>query len=277
MSELSPATPIDARLRDIGGFTVRRLLPWRGRRMVGPFVYFDHMGPVGLEAGRGVDVLPHPHIGLATVTYLYEGVLLHRDSLGTAQVIRPGDVNWMTAGRGIVHSERTPPAERASGPRLHGLQLWVALPTADEEIEPSFRHHPAATLPEMERGGVRLRLMAGSAWGATSPVEVRSPLFYVDVAMPAGSELPLTDEHAERAVLARPETRAVYANVDNQVTLPAFTRFDAALYWSATESIQMQLNIENLTDKRYFASAHSNNNITPGAPRSAWVSLNFAY
>ena len=168
--------------------------------MIGPFVYFDHMGPVALEAGCGVDVLPHPHIGLATVTYLYEGALLHRDSLGSEQVIRPGDVNWMTAGRGIVHSERTPPAERASGPRLHGLQLWVALPTADEEIEPSFRHHPAATLPETERGGVRLRLMAGSAYGAASPVEVRSPLFYVDAAMPAGSELPLPDEHAERAV-----------------------------------------------------------------------------
>lgn len=134
------------------------------------------------------------------MTYLYEGALLHRDSLGSEQVIRPGDVNWMTAGRGIVHSERTPPAERASGPRLHGLQLWVALPTADEEIEPSFRHHPGATLPETEQGGVRLRLMAGSAYGATSPVEVRSPLFYVDVAMPAGSELPLPDEHAERAV-----------------------------------------------------------------------------
>jgi len=168
--------------------------------MIGPFVYFDHMGPVALEAGCGVDVLPHPHIGLATVTYLYEGALLHRDSLGSEQVIRPGDVNWMTAGRGIVHSERTPPAERASGPRLHGLQLWVALPAADEEMEPSFRHHPAATLPETERGGVRLRLMAGSAYGAASPVEVRSPLFYVDAAMPAGSELPLPDEHAERAV-----------------------------------------------------------------------------
>jgi redox-sensitive bicupin YhaK (pirin superfamily) len=200
MSSPSPVTPIDARSRDIGGFTVRRLLPWRTRRMVGPFVYFDNMGPVRLEAGRGVDVLPHPHVGLATVTYLYEGALLHRDSLGSAQVIRPGDVNWMTAGRGIVHSERTPPAERASGPRLHGLQLWVALPSADEEIEPSFRHHPGATLPELEQGGVRLRLMAGSAYGAASPVEVLSPLFYVDAAMPAGSELPLADEHAERAV-----------------------------------------------------------------------------
>lgn len=195
-----PLTTIDARARDIGGFTVRRLLPWRARRMVGPFVYFDHMGPVGFEAGSGLDVLPHPHIGLATVTYLYEGALFHRDSLGNEQVIRPGDVNWMTAGRGIVHSERTPPADRASGSRLHGLQLWVALPSADEEIEPSFRHHPGATLPEIDRDGVRLRVMAGSAYGAASPVEVRSPLFYVDVAMPAGSELPLPEEHAERAV-----------------------------------------------------------------------------
>ncbi len=200
MSDPSPATPIDARSRDIGGFTVRRLLPWRARRMVGPFVYFDHMGPVGFEAGAGLDVLPHPHIGLATVTYLYEGALLHRDSLGTEQVIRPGDVNWMTAGRGIVHSERTPSEDRASGARLHGLQLWVALPTADEEMEPSFRHHPGATLPEIDRDGVRLRVMAGTAYGAASPVEVRSPLFYVDVAMPAGSELPLPKEHAERAV-----------------------------------------------------------------------------
>jgi len=200
MSESWPATSVDARSRDIGGFTVRRLLPWRARRMVGPFVYFDHMGPVGFDAGAGLDVLPHPHIGLATVTYLYEGALLHRDSLGSEQVIRPGDVNWMTAGRGIVHSERTPPAERASGAHLHGLQLWVALPSADEEVEPSFRHHPGATLPEMDRDGVRLRVMAGSAYGAASPVEVRSPLFYVDVQMPAGSELPLPEEHAERAV-----------------------------------------------------------------------------
>jgi len=194
------ASVIDARRRDIGGFAVRRLLPCRERRLVGPFVYFDEMGPVRFKAGRGLDVLPHPHIGLATVTYLHDGELLHRDSLGSSQVIRPGDVNWMTAGRGIVHSERTPPERRATGTSLHGLQLWVALPRTHEETEPTFRHHPGGTLPELEKGGVRLRVLAGSAYGATSPVDVLSPLFYVDVAMPAGGELPLPSEHEERAL-----------------------------------------------------------------------------
>ncbi|MBK9090617.1 MAG: pirin family protein [Holophagales bacterium] len=200
----SPASPvvsvIDARRRDIGGFAVRRLLPFRLRRLVGPFVYFDEMGPVSFEPGSGLDVLPHPHIGLETVTYLYGGELLHRDSLGSRQLIRPGDVNWMTAGRGIVHSERTPPDVRAAGATLHGLQLWVALPPDAEETEPAFVHHPGATLPEVDRDGVRLRVLASSAYGATSPVKVRSPLFYVDVAMAAGSELPLPVEHEERAV-----------------------------------------------------------------------------
>ena len=200
----SPASPVaaavDARRRDIGGLAVRRLLPWRQRRLVGPFVYFDEMGPVSLEPGTGLDVLPHPHIGLETVTYLYDGELLHRDSLGSRQLIRPGDVNWMTAGRGIVHSERTPPEGRAAGAPLHGLQLWVALSPDSEETEPAFVHHPAATLPELDRAGVRLRVLAGSAYGETSPVKARAPLFYVDVAMPAGSALPLPDEHEERAV-----------------------------------------------------------------------------
>lgn len=200
----APANPvvsvIDARRRDIGGLAVRRLLPWRRRRLVGPFVYFDEMGPVSFGPGQGLDVLPHPHIGLETVTYLYAGELLHRDSLGSRQVIRPGDVNWMTAGRGIVHSERTPPDGRVTGATLHGLQLWVALPPEAEEAEPAFVHHPGATLPELDREGVRLRVLAGSAFGATSPVTIHSPLFYVDVAMPAGSELPLPVEHEERAV-----------------------------------------------------------------------------
>lgn len=203
-SDRVPASPvaavIDARRRDVGGLAVRRLLPWRQRRLVGPFVYFDEMGPVSFEPGGGLDVPPHPHIGLETVTYLYGGDLLHRDSLGSRQLIRPGDVNWMTAGRGIVHSERTPPEGRSAGATLHGLQLWVALPPAAEETEPAFVHHPGATLPELDREGVRLRVLAGSAYGARSPVAVRSPLFYVDVAMPAGSELPLPAEHEERAV-----------------------------------------------------------------------------
>jgi redox-sensitive bicupin YhaK (pirin superfamily) len=195
----SIATMIDARPRDIGGFQVGRLLPSSARRLVGPFIFFDHMGPAELAPGEGLDVRPHPHIGLATVTYLFEGEIVHRDSLGSHQPIRPGDINWMTAGRGIVHSERTSPELRRSGSRVNGLQLWVALPLAHEEAAPSFRHHPAATLPEIEVAGARARVLAGNAYGETSPVHTFSPLFYVDLAMPAGCELPLPREHEERA------------------------------------------------------------------------------
>jgi len=193
------AAIIDARSRDVGGLAVRRLLPSKARRLVGPFAFFDHMGPVAFAPGEGVGVPPHPHIGLATVTYLFEGELLHRDSLGSLQPIRPGDVNWMNAGRGIVHSERTPPDLRQQGSRLHALQLWVALPLALEESEPSFVHHPGATLPELDVAGVRLRVLAGTAYGVASPVQTSSPLFYVDAALPAGSELALPVEHEERA------------------------------------------------------------------------------
>jgi redox-sensitive bicupin YhaK (pirin superfamily) len=194
------ANIIDARKRDLGGFTVRRVLPSAARRMVGPFAFFDHMGKVRFAPGTGIDVRPHPHIGLATVTYLFEGEIVHRDSLGSHEPIRPGDVNWMTAGRGIVHSERTAPELRHSGSDMHGLQLWVALPTAHEETAPAFHHHPAETLPERDERGVHLRVLAGTAYGLTSPVKTFSSLFYVDVAMPAGSELPLPSEHAERAL-----------------------------------------------------------------------------
>lgn len=193
-------TLIDARVRDLGGFTVRRVLPSPALRMVGPFTFFDQMGAVDFAPGGGLDVRPHPHIGLATVTYLFDGEIEHRDSLGTHQVIRPGDINWMTAGRGIVHSERTPQERRHRGSRLHGLQLWVALPTEHEESEPSFQHHSSASLPERADGGVRLRVLAGTAYGMTSPVTVLSPLFYVDAVMSAGSELTLSQEHEERAL-----------------------------------------------------------------------------
>lgn len=196
-----PSLVIEPRLHDLGdGFVVRRLLPYRLRRQVGPFVFFDHFGPVELSAGRGMDVRPHPHIGLATLTYLYEGAIEHRDSLDSVQVIRPGDVNWMTAGRGIVHSERTPAPERAAGHRLHGVQTWLALPLDSEETDPSFHHHDAATLPEDERDGVRLRVIAGHAFGMQSPVRVYAPTLYVDLQFAAGSRLVLPTEHAERAV-----------------------------------------------------------------------------
>jgi len=192
---------IEPRLHDLGdGFVVRRLLPFRLRRQVGPFVFFDHFGPVDLAAGRGMDVRPHPHIGLATLTYLYDGAIRHRDSLGSDQVIRPGDVNWMTAGRGIVHSERTPAQERAAGHRLHGLQTWLALPLTSEDAEPEFLHYDGAALPEAELDGVQLRVIAGTAFGMASPVRVYSPTLYVDARFTAGSRVMLSDEHAERAL-----------------------------------------------------------------------------
>src|SRR5262245_47239601 len=183
--------------RDIGGLEVRRVLPGFPHRMVGPFIFLDHMGPVTFPAGRGIDVRPHPHIGLATVTYLFEGEIVHQDSLGSHRTIRPGDINWMTAGRGIVHSERTDPELRKSGPRMHGLQLWVALPKSEEERAPEFAHHPMATLPNIDERGLRLRILAGKAYGAESPVATLSPLFYVDTALEAGSELAVTDEYSE--------------------------------------------------------------------------------
>src|ERR1700722_19525816 len=154
---------VEARPGDVGGCPVRRALPSLGRRHVGPFVFFDHMGPVDFAAGEGMDVRPHPHIGLATVTYLFEGEILHRDSLGSDQVILPGDVNWMTAGRGIVHSERTPAGARSRGGRTHGIQSWVALPLSDEETEPSFHHHAASTIPMKKQAGATLSVIAGTA------------------------------------------------------------------------------------------------------------------
>ena len=175
------------------------MLPSPARRLIGPFVFFDHMGPADFAPGHGLDVRPHPHIGLATVTYLFDGEIVHRDSLGSHQSIRPGDINWMTAGRGIVHSERSGLEQRRAGSRLHGLQLWVALPLAHEETEPEFHHHPAATLPSLDLGGAHIRVLAGNAYGKTSPVKTFSPLFYADVLLPAGAELPLLSEHAERA------------------------------------------------------------------------------
>jgi redox-sensitive bicupin YhaK (pirin superfamily) len=193
------ATVIDARPRDIGGFTVGRVLPSAALRHVGPFVFFDHIGPAELAAGQGLDVRPHPHIGLATVTYLFDGEIVHRDSLGSHRSIRPGDVNWMTAGRGIVHSERTPQELRRARSRLHGLQLWVALPLGCEETEPEFHHHPAVSLPALELSGARIRVLAGDAYGVTSPVRTFSPLFYAEIAMPAGCDLAVPSAHEERA------------------------------------------------------------------------------
>src|SRR5262244_1551047 len=164
------------RTRDLGGFEVRRVLPAAEQRMVGPFVFFDQMGPVEFLAGRGIDVRPHPHIGLSTVTYLFAGSIVHRDSLGSVQSIAPGDVNWMTAGRGIVHSERSDAELRKRPQSLSGIQIWVALPERDEEIAPDFTHYPAASLPLIEGEGKSVRVVAGTFLGRTSPVKTRSEL-----------------------------------------------------------------------------------------------------
>jgi redox-sensitive bicupin YhaK (pirin superfamily) len=193
------ALVLEGRRRDLGGVSVQRVLPARERRAVGPFVFFDHFGPMTLPPGVGMDVRPHPHINLATVTYLFEGEMIHRDSLGSHQVIRPGDVNWMTAGRGIVHSERSTAPERTLGARGHGLQLWVALPREHEETDPAFDHYQGETLPRLPAPGLDRRVIAGTAWGVTSPVKTLSPLFYVEVLMQAGSTVVLPDEHEERA------------------------------------------------------------------------------
>ncbi|MBZ4420182.1 pirin family protein [Myxococcus sp. RHSTA-1-4] len=194
-------TLIVSRTRDLGdGFEVRRALPSARRRMVGPFIFLDQMGPAVFRSGQGLDVRPHPHIGLATVTYLFEGEILHRDSLGVVQPIRPGEVNWMTAGQGIVHSERTAPETRAAGGRLFGLQAWVALPKKHEETRPTFVHHAADTMPFLEGEGVRMHLIAGALHGKRSPVQTFSDMFYADTALEAGAGLVLPAEYEERAL-----------------------------------------------------------------------------
>jgi redox-sensitive bicupin YhaK (pirin superfamily) len=191
---------IDQRRKDLGGFEVGRVLPFHGHRMVGPFIFFDHMGPARFEPGfpRNVDVRPHPHIGLSTVSYLFEGAMTHRDSVGTTEVIRPGEVNWMTAGRGITHSERFEDL-RADGGTMHGIQAWVALPTEAEETAPAFAHHGPDDLPTYEAGGMWARLIAGKAFGAEAKVKTHSPMFYVHWALDAGATAELPAEYPERA------------------------------------------------------------------------------
>jgi redox-sensitive bicupin YhaK (pirin superfamily) len=188
------------RARDLGGFSVRRALPHGKRQMVGPFIFFDQMGPVQFLAGQGIDVRPHPHIGLATVTYLFDGRMLHRDSEGNIQEIVPGAMNLMTAGRGIAHSERTPAPARASGQAMFGIQSWIALPAREEETAPSFQHFDAATLPVVEAGGLWARVVAGRAFGAQAPVGMLSEWFYVEVKLAEGASAPLDPDHEERAV-----------------------------------------------------------------------------
>lgn len=192
---------VESRQKDLGGFGVRRVLPAAERKRVGPFVFFDHFGPARFEPGQeGIQVRPHPHIGLSTLTYLYEGAIDHRDSLGSVQTIEPGAVNWMTAGRGIVHSERTPEKLQASGSGIHGYQVWLALPREREEMEPGFAHHPAESVPRVTRPGAALQIVAGEAFGERSPVETASETLYVAGHLEDGASLDLPGHVAERAV-----------------------------------------------------------------------------
>jgi len=185
---------------DVGHFAVRRALPHAKRRMVGPFIFFDHFGPAEFHAGQGIDVRPHPHIGLATVTFLFDGEIMHRDSLGTAAAIRPGEVNWMTAGRGIVHSERTAPEHRTQGEPIHGLQCWVALPAAQEETAPGFSHHDSAALPVVSEDGKSVRVIAGGIYGQRSPVPTLWETLFADATLAAGTSLPIDADTEERAI-----------------------------------------------------------------------------
>lgn len=191
-----------SRLRPVGNSQVRRLLPAAKKQAVGPFLFFEHFGPEELEPSRDSDVRPHPHIGLSTVTYLFEGKMLHRDSIGSLQAIEPGAINWMTAGRGVAHSERTPEVLKAKRRRTHGLQLWAGLPKAHEEDEPGFAHTPGAAIPEEARAGVRIRLLIGRGWGMESPVAPISETLYADIALPAGGALDIPALVAERALYA---------------------------------------------------------------------------
>jgi redox-sensitive bicupin YhaK (pirin superfamily) len=193
-------TLIIPRARDLGGFEVRRALPAPKRQMVGPFIFFDQVGPAEFITGQGVDVRPHPHIGLATVTYLYRGEFQHRDSLGTNQIIRPGAINWMVAGRGVTHSERTSEASRKAPHSLFGIQTWVAVPESEEDLAPSFEHHGESALPAIENEGVSVRLLLGRAYGEVAPAKVLSDTFYADVTMQPGTRFPLPDDHEDRGL-----------------------------------------------------------------------------
>jgi hypothetical protein len=223
---------IEGRARDLGSFEVRRVLPARERQRVGPFIFFDHFGPVAFGPGEGMDVRPHPHIGLATVTYLFEGAMVHRDSTGVVQRIEPGAINWMTSGRGIVHSERGDPALRKSARRMYGIQSWVALPKAHEDAEPAFSHHAAATLPKIRLPGVEMRLIAGDAFGEKSPAPTFSRMFYLAAELEAGAALTLPPEHEERGVylvqgdvsvsgIALPEKNLAYLPAGEKVEIKA--------------------------------------------------------
>ena len=246
------ATVIVPRARDLGGFEVRRALPAAQRQMVGPFIFFDQFGPVVMQSGQGIDVRPHPHIGLSTVTWLFDGSIFHRDSLGSEQAIAPGELNWMTAGKGIVHSERTAAGERARERKIFGIQSWVALPKAHEETTPTFDHVAMERLPVIADKGISARIVAGSLYGASSPVKTHSDLFYADVQLQAGAALPLPTEHEERGVYVAEGVIEIAGQVFAAARLLVFRPGDAITIRAKTQARVMLLGGEPMEGPRHI-------------------------
>ncbi len=241
---------IDQRRRDLGGFEVGRVLPYPRRRMVGPFIFFDHLGPETLAPGipKTVDVRPHPHIGLSTVTYLFDGEIMHRDSVGSEMAIQPGEVNWMVAGRGITHSERFEKA-RSQGDTLHGIQSWVALPTQDEEATPEFAHYGRDELPTFESDGLSMRLIAGAAFGVKSPVKTHSPLFYLHWMLETGTTAQLPREYSERAVYVVSGRIEVAGQTFEPGRMAVFTKGADVVLTAAAPTVLMALGGESLGER----------------------------
>jgi len=253
---LAPSAPVDVTIepitKDLGGFRVRRALPHIKKRMVGPFIFLDQMGPAIFPAGEGLDVRPHPHIGLATLTYLVEGSIFHRDTLGSAQNILPGDVNWMTAGRGIAHSERSSPESRLGARQMTGIQSWLALPRAHEETEPAFFHHDAAAMPILTDTGVTLHLVAGEAFGASSPVKIFCSTLYADITLTTGAAVPLPDEHEERAIYLISGSVEIAGEIFTPPTLLAFRPADRITIRATTNARFIMLGGEPVDGPRHL-------------------------
>ncbi|MEO1397312.1 MAG: pirin family protein [Pseudomonadota bacterium] len=246
-------TLIVPRARDLGGFEVRRALPSVQRRMVGPFVFFDQMGPAEFITEEGIDVRPHPHIGLATVTYLYQGEFQHRDSLGTNQMIYPGEVNWMIAGNGVTHSERTSENTRKGPSKLFGIQTWVALPEEAEETDAGFEHHPETALPFLQGEGKEVRLIIGNAWGERAPTKTFTEMFYADVVLEPGARLPLPDEHEDRGLYITQGSIEVAGDIFEAGQMMVFRPGDAITVTAGTSGARlMALGGETLNGPRHI-------------------------
>lgn len=246
-------TIIIPRARDLGGFEVRRALPAPKRQMVGPFIFFDQMGPAEFLTDQGIDVRPHPHIGLATVTYLYKGEFQHRDSLGTNQMIYPGEVNWMIAGNGVTHSERTSAETRQTGSNLFGIQTWVALPEKDEDVDAGFEHHQKTALPFIEGEGKQVRLIIGNAWGEHAPTRTFSNMFYADAVLEAGAAIPLPDDHEDRGVYVTGGSIIVAGDVFEAGQMMVFRPGDAITLKAGDQGARlMLLGGDTLGQSRYL-------------------------